>query len=55
LDSTHTEISLDSTYVGQSLGIPGFILDWGLEFAAQRTANSMRSHIESEWENLKKH
>ncbi len=55
LDSSHTEISLDSAYVGKSLGIPAFILDWGLEFAAQRTASGMRSHIESEWEKSKKH
>jgi ribosome-associated toxin RatA of RatAB toxin-antitoxin module len=55
IDENHTEISFDSSYVGESLGIPAFILDWGLEFAAQRTAANMRSHIESEWENSKKH
>jgi len=55
LDSTHTEISLDSAYTGKSLGLPTFILDWGLEIAAQRTAGSMRSHIESQWEKTKKH
>jgi len=54
IDKDHTEISLDSTYIGKTIAIPAFILDRGLEFAAQRTASSMRSHIESEWEDSKK-
>jgi len=54
-DNEHTEISLDAAYLGKTIGLPGVILDWGLEFAAQRTATAMRSHIESEWEKSKKH
>jgi uncharacterized membrane protein len=54
IDKDHSEISLDSSYVGKTIALPAFILDWGLEYAAQKTASSMRSHIESEWEASKK-
>ena len=55
VDGEHTEISMYGLYRGKSLGIPGFLLNWGLEFAAHRASGSMRSHIESEWEKAKKH
>jgi hypothetical protein len=54
-DLDHTEISLAATYTGETLKIPEFILSWGLEYASQRVATSMRSHIESDYSSSKKH
>jgi hypothetical protein len=53
LEANVTEISMDVLQKAESLGIPGFILNWGLEFAGHRAAGNMRSHIESEWKKAK--
>ena len=53
-DSEHTLVSMEAEYKGESLGIPTFILNRGLEFAGQRASGAMRSHVESRWEDSKK-
>jgi hypothetical protein len=55
IDSEHTEISMNSSYVGDVIPIPTFILNWGLEVAGQKVANAMREHIEDQYEKSKKH
>lgn len=52
-DRDVTEISMAAEHTGESLGIPGVILNWGLEFAGHRAAGNMRSHIETQWKNSK--
>ena len=48
-DKDQTEISMYGSFLGHSLGIPTFILQWGLEFAGHRAASAMRTHIEEKW------
>ena len=55
IDFEHTEISMVSSYLGDSIPVPTFILNWGLEFAGQKVVNAMRTHIEEEYEKSKKH
>lgn len=47
-----TEISMDAKYVGPTV-LPGFLMNWGLEFIGQKMASAMRSHVEAEWEKEK--
>lgn len=47
-----TEISLDANYTG-GLELPSFLINWGFEFLGQKMAQSMRSHVESQWEKEK--
>ncbi len=55
-DAEHTEISMNAVYLAESLGIPAFILNWGLEYAARQACASIRTHIEDEWsESTKNH
>jgi len=46
LEGGRTEISMRGRYAGAHMPIPDMILKWGLEFAGQRAAASMRHSIE---------
>jgi uncharacterized membrane protein len=48
-DTEHTQVALEADYLGKTLNIPGFILSWGLEFAAQRACGAMREYIEDDF------
>ena len=54
-DSEHAEVSMNANYLGKTIGIPDFLLNWGLEMTAHKAINRMRTHIEEEWEKSKKH
>lgn len=44
-----TEISMEAEYAGETLNLPDFLTNWGIEIAGQRAAGAMRDRIEKSW------